>query len=284
MVYKVVNTKIVREARLDEDLVELEKIQNKILDPDFVPPDPDDVPQNLENPQDKTDWKKRHSDLRSFTQKEINELKKELNTVRSQLTDATQKQIKFPKTEEEVTDWVQKYPDVAAIVETIAMKKVADVRKEMADRDTVLQEQAYQVEFNKNLNRIVAVHSDFFELRENDDFIEWLQKQPKYVRLAFADNPVDFDDLEDIADTVISALKLYKAEKPKKNKNDDNRDAARGILNKGSGGVPQERPENTILESDIDKMSIKEYEKREEEIMKAMREGRIIYDLPRAGR
>lgn len=284
MVQRVVNTRSLRDARLDEDLVELEKVRDQILDPNKpAAPDPDDVPQNLADPADKTDWKKRHSDLRSFTQKEINDLKKELTGLKNQLTDATNKQIKFPKTEEEVTEWVQKYPDVAAIVETIAMKKVADVRKEIDDRNAALDEQAYQVEFNKNLNKISAAHPDFFDLRDNDDFIEWLHKQPKYVRLAFGDDPVDFDDLADISDTVISTVDLYKAKHPKKKPQDDNREAARGVHNRNSG-VPQERPENTILLSDIDKMSIKEYEKREEEILKAMRENRIIYDTSGAAR
>lgn len=279
MVQRVVNTKSLRDARVDDDLVELAKIQEKILDPNVEP----DIPQNLTDPNDKTDWKKRHSDLRSFSQKELNELKKEVNLLKSQLTDATNKQIKFPKTEEEVNEWVAKYPDVAAIVETIAMKKVADVRQEQADRNALLDQQAYQIEFDKNLNRIAAAHSDFYDLRDNEDFIEWLQKQPKYVRLAFGDDPVDFDDLEDIADTVISTVDLYKAKNPKKKPTDERREAARGVHNRNSG-VPQERPENTILESDIDKMSIKEYEKREEEILKAMRENRIVYDISGAAR
>lgn len=281
MVYKVVNTRAVREARLDEELSELEKVRDKILDPDA--PDPDDVPQNSANPDDKTDWKKRHGDLRAFTQKEINDLKKREAAKDEQIRVLTEKQIKFPKTEEEVSEWVQKYPDVAAIVETIAMKKVSEVRKEVDDHKAALQEKAYQVEFDKNLNRIVAAHSDFFDVRDNEEFTEWLQKQPKYVRLAFGDDPVDFDDLEDIADTVISAVELFKAKHPKKNKSDDRREAAKNVINKNSA-IPQDRPENTILESDIDKMSIKEYEKREEEIMKAMRENRIIYDISGAAR
>ena len=281
--HRVVNTKVVREARIDAELDELNKVKEKILDPNAPEHVEDAIPQNAENPDDKTDWKKRHADLRSFTQKEINDLKKEVGNLRTQLTDAAQKQIKFPKTEEEVAAWVEKYPDVAGIVETIAMKQVTDVRKELAARDVALQEQAYQVEFDKNLNRIVAAHKDFFELREADDFVEWLQKQPKYIRVAFSDDAVDFDDLEDMADTVISAIDLYRAKNPKKKPQDNNRDAAREVV-RSSSGVPQDRPENTILESTIRDMHIKEYEKREDEIKKAMREGRIIYDLSGAAR
>lgn len=280
--HRVVNTKVVREARIDAELDELNKEKDKILG--VTPPDPDEgIPQNSNNPEDKTDWKKRHGDLRAYSQKELNEKDKKIKALELQLADAATKQIKFPKTEEEVTAWVEKFPDVAAIVETIAMKKVADVRKELADRDIVLQEQAYQVEFDKHLNRIVKVHGDFFDLKDSDDFVDWLQKQPKYIRIAFSDDPVDFDDLEDMADTVISALDLYRARHPKKKPTDERRDAAREVL-KPSSGVPQERPENTILESDIAKMHIKEYEKREDEIKKAMREGRIIYDISGAAR
>ena len=38
----------------------------------------------------------------------------------------TKKEIKLPKTEAEIEEWAKEYPDVAGIVETIAIKKAKE--------------------------------------------------------------------------------------------------------------------------------------------------------------
>ena len=71
-------------------------------------------------------FKKRYGDLRRHAQKQKAEFEKELADIRAQLAQTAQEQIKLPKSEEEIDAWAKEYPDVAAIVETIASKKAKE--------------------------------------------------------------------------------------------------------------------------------------------------------------
>ena len=74
------------------------------------------------NPEEKT-FKKRYSDLRRHQQQQADDFKKEIAELRGQLDAATKKEMRLPKSDEDIEQWAKDYPDVAAIVETIAMKK-----------------------------------------------------------------------------------------------------------------------------------------------------------------
>jgi hypothetical protein len=268
-----INTREVRDARLDEEIEELKKVQEA-----------GDNPDNPQLSKEEQSWKKRHDDVKSYMQKQINELKKSQDELKTQLKDAAEKQIKFPKTEEEVTEWANKYPDVAAIVKTIAMKEVTEVRKQLNERDEVLNQKAYEIEFNKNLSRVVAAHSDFFDLQGDEKFTTWLAKQPKYIREAFGED-VDFNDLEDAADTVIQTIKLYKIDnKPQKETKPDNdrRDAARQVTTRNTSTSPRgdARDDNMMYESEIAEMRDRDYtDAFHKEVTKAQREGRFVWDI-----
>lgn len=266
------NTRAMRGEQLEEELAALEAAKTNA------------PVEESEADEPKKGWEKRYSDLRSFSQKNENELRKEIDSLKKQLSDAVQKQIKFPKTEEEVEAWLTKFPDVGAIVRTIALKEVANLRGELSEREAIVSQRAYQVEFDRCLNKITLAHKDFFDIKDDDDFAEWLAKQPKAVRNAFETDP-DYDDLEDTADTVISTLDLYKfkTKKPEK-KVDDRREAAKSVTRNTSSAPRAERDPNAVYESDVVKMNIREYEKHEADILQAMREGRMVYDVSGAAR
>ena len=68
-------------------------------------------------------FKKRYGDLRRHTQEKEREFQKQLDDLKEQLAKATKKEIKLPKSDEDIEAWSREYPDVAKIVETIAIKK-----------------------------------------------------------------------------------------------------------------------------------------------------------------
>ena len=72
-------------------------------------------------------FKKRYGDLRRHNQTVKNKYEDELAKLQGQLADATKAQIKFPKTEEEIDNWSKRYPDVAAVIDTIAKKRSLEV-------------------------------------------------------------------------------------------------------------------------------------------------------------
>ena len=230
------------------------------------------------NAEEKT-FKKRYSDLRRHQQQQSEELKKEIETLKSQLSKAAQKEMRLPKSDEDIETWAKEYPDVAAIVETIAMKKAAEQSTALEERMKAIDELQTSATKEKAEAELMRIHPDFGEIRESDQFHDWADEQPKWVQDALYDNDND-------ARSAARAIDLYKAdmgigkEKPKSDKA-----AAKSVNTKNSRSKPQENEATTYLkESQVQKMSAQEYEKNSDEIMEAIRSGKFIYDISGSAR
>jgi len=225
-------------------------------------------------------FKKRYSDLRRHQQKQAEEFKAELAAMKSQLEKATKKEMKLPKSDEDIETWAAEYPDVAAIVETIAMKKAAEQSTALEERMKVIDEMQTSATKEKAEAALMQMHPDFDEIRDSDDFHNWAEEQPKWVQDALYDNDND-------ARSAARAIDLYKADmgiaEAKKSK--PSKDAAKSVTTKNTRNKPQEDASSTYLrESQVDKMSVHEYEKHSDEIMEAIRSGKFIYDLSGSAR
>ena len=237
-------------------------------------------PQEVEptNAEEKT-FKKRYSDLRRHQQQQAEEFKKEIEALKSQLSQATKKEMKLPKSDEDIEQWAADYPDVAAIVETIAMKKAREQAAALEDRMKVIDEMQTSATKEKAEAELMRLHPDFDEIRDSDDFHNWAEDQPKWVQDALYDNDND-------ARSAARAIDLYKADmgiaksKPAKDK-----DAAKSVSTKNSRSRPQDDESSTYLkESQVQKMSPQQYEKMSDEIMEAIRSGKFIYDVSGSAR
>jgi hypothetical protein len=225
-------------------------------------------------------FKKRYSDLRRHQQKQAEEFKAELAAMKSQLEKATKKEMKLPKSDEDIEQWAADYPDVAAIVETIAMKKAAEQSTALEERMKVIDEMQTSATKEKAEAALMQMHPDFDEIRDSDDFHNWAEEQPKWVQDALYDNDND-------ARSAARAIDLYKADmgiaEAKKSKS--SKDAAKSVTAKNTRNKPQEDESSTYLrESQVEKMSAHEYEKHADEIMEAIRSGKFIYDLSGSAR
>ena len=225
-------------------------------------------------------FKKRYGDLRRHMQKTTEDKDKEITKLKEQLSAATKKEIKLPKTDEEIETWAKEYPDVAKIVETIAMKKAAEQNKDIEDRLNALSEKERLTSRERAEMQLLQIHPDFEEIRDNPDFHAWAEEQPEYIQAALYEN-------EDDPRAAARAIDLYKADMgvAKKKKN-SKKDAAKAVTTKGSATTPDSAlsDADTILESDVAKMSAIEYEKNEETIRKAIQSGKFVYDVSGAAR
>ena len=235
----------------------------------------DEEPANAE---EKT-FKKRYSDLRRHQQKQAEEFKTELAELKRQLSDATKKEMKLPKSDEDIEEWAKEYPDVAAIVETIAMKKASEQSSALEERIKAIDEMQSSATKEKAEAELMRLHPDFDDIRDSDEFHEWAESQPKWVQDALYENDND-------ARSAARAIDLYKVDmgigkkKPKSDK-----DAAKSVSAKNSRSKPQENEEASYLkESDVQRMSDVEYEKRSDEVMEAIRSGKFIYDMSGSAR
>ena len=76
-------------------------------------------------------------------------------------------------------------------------------------------------------------------------------------------------------------IDLYKVDNnitTKKTANSD-KDAAASVTTKRTTSPNHEESSNYLRESQVAKMSMKEYEKRAEDIFEAQRQGKFIYDM-----
>ena len=231
-----------------------------------------------ETAEEKT-FKKRYSDLRRHQQKQAEELKAEIDNLKSQLNAATKKEMKLPKSDDDLETWAKQYPDVAAIVETIAIKKAQEQADGLEERMKAIDDLQYNAKKEKAEAELMQLHPDFDTIRDSDDFHDWAEEQPKWVQDALYENDTD-------AKSAARAIDLYKADKgltEKKSKSD--KSAAKSVDTRKSRSKPQEDEATTYLkESEVQRMSPKEYEKRSDEIMEAIRSGKFIYDVSGSAR
>jgi len=237
-------------------------------------------PQEAEptNAEEKT-FKKRYGDLRRHMQDKEKEFQTQIDVLKKQLDSASRKEIKLPKSDEDIESWASKYPDVAAIVETIAIKKAREQAKTLEERMKAVDEMQYSAKKEKAEAELMRLHPDFNEIRDSDDFHEWAEDQPKWVQDALYENDND-------ARSAARAIDLYKADRGMSNKKSSlGKDAAKSVDTRNSRSKPQENEASTYLrESQVQKMSPQEYEKMSDEIMEAIRTGKFIYDISGSAR
>jgi len=219
-------------------------------------------------------FKKRYGDLRRHSQEKDKEFQAKVDKLTSQLDAASKNELVLPKSEDEVEAWAKKYPDVAGMVEAIADKKANERSSELDSRLKEVEKLRTQARKEKSEVELMYLHPDFADIREDDTFHKWAEEQPKVVQDALYDN---MDDVKSVA-RVLDLYKSDKGIKTTKITSTADKDAATSI--KGKRTVVDANDSSTYLrESQIAKMSIKEYEKRQDEIMDAQRKGKFIYDM-----
>ena len=231
------------------------------------------------NAEEKT-FKKRYGDLRRHSQEKEREFQTQLDELKVQLEKATKKEIKLPKSDEDIETWAKEYPDVAAIVETIAMKKAKEQSDSITKRLKEIDELNAKTAKDKAEVELLKIHPDFTNIRESDDFHEWAEEQPKWVQDALYENSED-------ARSAARAIDLYKSDRNigKADKGTSNKSAATEVKTKNTRSVPDaENKANKILESQVQKMSANEYEKQSDTIMEAIRSGNFVYDISGSAR
>ena len=258
--------------------MEEEELEQMLKEQQSEVEEPTETEKEPTNAEEKT-FKKRYSDLRRHQQKQAEEFKTELAELKRQLADATKKEIKLPKSDEDIEQWAKDYPDVAAIVETIAMKKASEQSSALEERLKAIDEMQLSATKEKAEAELMRLHPDFDDIRDSDSFHEWAEEQPKWVQDALYENDND-------ARSAARAIDLYKADmgiSKKKSKSD--RDAAKSVSTKNSRSKPQEDETSSyIKESEVQKMSPQEYEAKSDEIMEAIRSGKFVYDVSGSAR
>ena len=275
------NKRSTHEERIKKDEQELEELKKQAQGETEEPvteekTEDEEEPKNAE---EKT-FKKRYGDLRRHSQEKEREFQKQLDELKGQLEKATKKEIKLPKTEAEIDEWSKEYPDVAKIVETIAIKKARETSADLENEIKKINEMSAEAQKDKAEAELMKIHPDFSEIRDSDEFHNWADEQPKWVQDALYENDKD-------AKSAARAIDLYKADKgiSAKIEKKSDKGAATEVKAKATKSVPDvEGKSNKILESQVQEMSADEYEKNADIIMEAIRSGNFVYDISGSAR
>ena len=261
--------------RVKEDEAELQQMIEERDGAEKVEAVEEEEPKNAEE----RSYKKRYADLRRGSQKAKEDLETRINALETQLKQSTAQEIQLPKSDEDIDAWAREYPDVAAIVETIAIKKAREQQAGLEDRVKEIDEMRESATRDRAEVELLKVHPDFNEIRDSDEFHNWAEEQPKWVQDALYENEND-------ARSASRAIDLYKSDMNIKTKApSNNKDAAKSVNTRNTRSQPDATANNTKMsESKVNKMTSKEYEKHQDEIMEAIRGGNFIYDISGSAR
>jgi len=223
-----------------------------------------------EAPYKKPDYKKRYDDLKKHYDSKLNEFKsREEELIKQAIPEYT-----APKTEEELEEFKTKYPDVFAVVETVAHMQSESKAKVLEERLSKLQEREIQMVQQQAEERLMERHPDFNDIRNSEDFHSWAKEQPDSIQQWIYDNAND-------ADLASRALDLFKKDigmevtpKKRKSSSKQTKSAADMVSTKTTSVEP--KSEKIWSEKEIAAMSMAEFDKHESEISEAMQQGRII--------
>ena len=222
-------------------------------------------------------FKKRYGDLRRHQQKKEEEFTSKIEALEAQLNKAAKNELILPKSEEELEKFQKENPDVAALFMTMAKKESKATADELEKRMAELEEMRETAKRDKAEAELITMHPDFIQIREDDTFHNWAQEQPKWVQDALYENT---DDAKSVA-RVIDLYKVDKGITNKKKAKPAEKAAASSVKTKSAAAPEPDESAKYVRESEVAAMSIKEYEKRQEEILDAQRSGNFIYDVSR---
>ncbi len=231
------------------------------------------------SPEEKT-YAKRYADLRRESQRQKQEHDAKLKQMADKIAELEEGSgNKLPVSEAEINEWMAKYPELANAILFAADKTSTAKMKKLKDQLDKLEEQSLDVHREKAYLELKKRHPDVDDIRESQEFHDWVEGQPLNIQGWFYENETDFE----LAARGITLFKLetgWKKGKKKDKEQDDRRENSRTVvpprapdINSEGGNKKQWR------ESEIMKLKPKEYEKYEEEIDLARVEGRVILDV-----
>lgn len=241
-------------------------------------------------------FKKRYGDLRRHMQQKEAETAKQIQALQEQVSNASDKNVKLPASEEEMEDFMKSYPKVGSVVSSMISKQVNSALEKLDTRLKKVDELEIKTTEEKAKQELARLHPDFFgdEDKKTSDgspaivhtteFHDWLTEQKAqgydWVYEAIYNNSTN-------AKIASDAIRKYKVEvlgsfdEKAKNKKGNPKDAAASVKS-GSRSAPDKGSSGRkylFKESEIDRMSSREYDQKFDEIEDAMKNGLVLLDI-----
>ena len=218
-------------------------------------------------------YKKRYDDLKSHYDNKLSEWRREKEELLTKFQSGKKSNLKMPKTPEELERFKAEYPDVFAVVETVASMQADSRVQDVEEHINILREREFELERQNAQRELLSHHPDFLDIKNNEDFVEWLKDQPDNISQGVTKNSTDVK-------WAARTIDLYKADKgigKSKTKSRKPSDAARAVkTTTASQDITDTNEGKKIWTSEeIVRLKPHQFEKYEKEIDQARKEGRI---------
>ena len=263
------------EQEVETEEQEQEEEEQRVVATETVETKEESEPEEKLSKEEET-FKKRYGDLRRHMSEKEKANEERIKALETQLSQAANNELVLPKSDADIEAWAKQYPDVASIVEAIADKKAKERAGELDTRLKEFETLRAQTNRDKAEAELMRIHPDFLDIRGDDAFHDWAEEQPKMVQDAL------YDNVEDVK-AVARVIDLYKADKGIKTTKGsaDSKAAASSVRSRSAPAPEADETKSYLRESTVNKMTSAEYEKHHDEIQKAIREGKFIYDMKR---
>ena len=233
------------------------------------------------------DFKKRYGDLKRHYDTKLNEWKQEKEMFQAKLAVEAKKHDikKLPKTEEELESFKEKYPDVYDVVETISSLQASERVKDIEGRLQELRNKEQEAVVQTAEKQLLSMHPDFVDLKENENFLNWLTDQPTNISDGIFKNNTDVKwaarvvdlfkaDIGTPRNTKRANQKANKRPQSSSSKNQAAQSVTKTTANRSLDSFQDDTKIWSIAE--ISRLKPKEYELLEKEIDRAVKEGRVV--------
>lgn len=225
-------------------------------------------------------FKKRYSDLRRHMATKEKEWKEKFAGLEAKFEGVTKQSLELPSADNasEVENWIKEFPEVARIVSKIAEMQAEAKTKDIHKQLEEVQKDKQAVAREKAEIKLREAHPDIDSLKQSEAFHLWVEDQPRYIQDALYNNETDWK-------AAARAIDLYKADQeklkpaPRGRPKKDDVEATSPVTMKNRADVNDAPSKKVWKESEIEKMDRRAFDRYEDDIMLARREGRIVYDL-----
>lgn len=219
-----------------------------------------------------TNYKKRYDDLKRHYDEKIAEFKQKEQELRA-LAQENEPRYTPPKSQEELEEFRSKFPDLFETVETVAHMRSQEQIDSVQQKLKAIEEREAMISRREAETKLRERHPDFEDIRGDESFHAWAKEQPQEIQdwiyrnpdnVSLASRAIDFYKME-------KGLKIHESKPTRSTKASNN---AADFVSTKTTAVDAKTPK-IWTQKEIAALSIDEFERFENEIDRAIQEGRV---------
>ena len=217
------------------------------------------------------DYKKRYDDLKKHYDQKVEDFKKSKEEYEAKITSFDSPTLPAGATSQEMESFREDYPDVYKAMQTISAQQAEEKSKQLEEEIASLKEKEVQLIQEQAKKELTNAHPDFFELRETEEFLQWLEEQPASISNGITQNNTD-------SKWAVRVVDLYKADKglvKSRKKQSKSNDKAADFVPTKNKVVTNTKTDRIWTTDEISRLRPDQFDKLEKELEQANREGRI---------